>query len=527
MSRWLEGAAAFYTPAAANTEDLFVITVGTRPLLAGRAFPPRAGDTHCGLFSCDFDPSWTTAAAAAMLWQFEEAEGGFYLKNYETGTRLTATGSHAHTREESTDLFMSEEGTLFSFSNEGWLTFTCEDATFCLCGTGQGYFSYCYPTGRLTTITTQSDTALYAAFMAEEKACTVYWDCPEGSVLTVSGGSRDLCSGDKVPMGTEITLSLTPPAGRIFSGYLAEGHLAAPQQPLRICRDTEITPIVSGNGETCLSFIADVHDLPHRLEQWARSLPQEIALSRMIFGGDITAGSVRSIAVQQAAHQTVGEVIARYSLQEPIITVGNHEREYEFRWEGRSVADIYPDTVDFGPHTEANYLVYNYGASEFDHEDFQSNFPAERTAQLEKWLETVPADRPVFLNAHYPLHATRYRPQPCGAAALIAVLNRHPNVICLWGHNHGHDNSYGTIVPRGGEILYDYTANLSAKIGFTYCSHGAMYDAARTVAPYYGLVAKVAADGSRVTLCYYDLSGTARGYKTAAGPCSEPFMVEI
>ncbi len=280
------------------------------------------------------------------------------------------------------------------------------------------------------------------------------------------------------------------------------------------------------DGRSRLSFISDVHNLPKRLDRWLKNLP--VTLERCVFGGDITAGNVKSIASQQAAHASVGEIVAKYTSAPPIVTVGNHEREYEYRWEGRSVSDVYPDTVDFGGFTEDNYAVYNYGASEFDHNDFQSHFPAERTEELAKWLAGVPADIPVFVNSHYPLHALKTRPHPDGARGLIDLLNGYPNVIFLWGHNHGQhlETGYGRILTRGDELLYDYETGARAVIGFTYSSHGAMYDAARTVAPYYGLVATV--ERGRVILTYYDMSGTPLPYKIANGIADKTeFVLEI
>ncbi len=264
-----------------------------------------------------------------------------------------------------------------------------------------------------------------------------------------------------------------------------------------------------------LSFISDVHNLPKRLDCWLSNLP--FAIDRCVFGGDITAGNVKSIAAQQAAHAAVGEIVMRHTPLSPIMTVGNHEREYEYRWDGRTVGDIYPDTCDFGEFVFDSHVIYNYGASEFDHNDFQSHFPAERTQLLAEWLKSVPNNIPIFINSHYPLHALKTRPRPDGAEEMIKLLNEYPNVIFLWGHNHGQhlETGYGRILSVGDSILYDHNSDKRMTLGFTYCSHGAMYDAARTVAPYYGLVAAVSEGEVRLT--YYNMSGEPLPYKTANG----------
>ncbi len=277
---------------------------------------------------------------------------------------------------------------------------------------------------------------------------------------------------------------------------------------------------------TALSFVSDVHNLPKRLDRWLSRLP--FSLDRCVFGGDITAGNVKSIAAQQAAHATVGDVVAKHTSLPPVITVGNHEREYEYRWDGRDVRDIYPDTADFGLSVFDGYAIYNYGASEFDHNDFQSHFPSERTRELASALKTVPRDIPVFVNSHYPLHALETRPHPDGAGEVIELLNGYPNVIFLWGHNHGQhlETGYGRILTVGDEITYEHESGASMAIGFTYASHGAMYDAARTVAPYYGLAARIADGETRLT--YYNMAGEPVPYKTADGISADSdFILKI
>lgn len=456
-----EGTPARYTVTRPENGQIYVITVGHRPLLSCTPYAHRNDPDVKGLFSCDFSPEWKTAVSADMLWLFEGDASCFRLKSIGRDAYLTAHGSYEygeHHRRERVSVGYGD-GTEFHLTNEGWIAFFDSEAEFKLIFmSSHGFIA---PANDwVSSITESADAEFYAVAPAREAYPT-------------------------------------------------------PKYRAR-----------HADGVTRLSFISDVHNLPKRLDRWLSRLP--VTLDVCVFGGDITAGNVRSVAAQQAAHAAVGEVVARHTSSPPVVTVGNHEREYEYRWDGRSVRDIYPDTLDFGGFVGENYAIYNYGASEFDHNDFQSHFPHERTRELARWLADVPTDIPVFVNSHYPLHALKTRPKPDGARGLIELLNASPNVIFMWGHNHGQhlETGYGRILSRGDELLYDYETDERTEIGFTYCSHGAMYDAARTVAPYYGLVATVTE--GKVSLTYYDMSGDPLPYKTSDGVSDKTeFVIEM
>ncbi len=457
-----EGAPARYTAAEPKNGGIYVITVGNRPLLAGTPYAHRGEPDVKGLFPCDFSPEWKTAVSPAMLWKFEGDGASFRLKSIARSEYLTARAEYVY------DGKYRREAVSLGYDGEG--------TSFRF--TNEGWISF---------------------FAVENEFKLIFMSH----------------SGFHAPANDWVS--------SISEAADAEFYEIAPA-------DTAYPPFgyrePSPHGATTLSFISDVHNLPKRLERWLSRLP--VTLECCIFGGDITAGNVKSIAAQQSAHDSVGRVVARYTALPPIVTLGNHEREYEHRWDGRQVSDIYPDTTDFGGFVFDTYAVYCYGASEFDHNNFQSHFPSEQTEKLAEWLEKVPKNIPVFINSHYPLHALETRPSPKGAEAVIRLLNGYPNAVFLWGHNHGQhlETGYGRILSRGDEIMYDFSSKAAAAIGFSYASHGAMYDAARTVAPYYGLVATVRT--GRLTLCYYDMAGTPVPYKTANGISDKAeFTLEI
>lgn len=505
MERLREGSPAIYVPTLPNDTDELIITVGKRPLLLGRPYSHRGDDNHRGLFSCGFSPRWKNGVSSAMLWRIEYADGGFYIKNAGTDEYLSAEGEIVED-EEKVSLSFGEK-TEFHLTNEGFIAFYT--------ASGEFYLSYHHsrgfiaPSAWTSSMTDMSDAEFFAATSPCGKAALSF----DSNSVTVYSGKRPLASGDEVEFGTSVSVK-----GKYddIAGWRANGYAVRAGGEYTVYRDTVIKPIVKRHdGGKYLSFISDVHDLPHRLDKWLFSLPFE--LERCVFGGDITAGNVKSIAAQQAAHDAACDIVARYTKKPSIVTIGNHEYEYSYRWGEREISEIFTDTLAFGGIIEAEYAIYNFGASEFDHDDFQSNFPDGRIKELRDFLKTVPSGIPVFVNAHYPLHAVKRRPSPCGAEKMIALLSEYKNAVYLWGHNHGQraEDGYGRILTVGDEILYNYDEGKKATLGFTYASHGAMYDAARTVAPYYGLTARLTKGKTELT--YYDLSGAPVPYKTAAG----------
>ena len=87
-----------------------------------------------------------------------------------------------------------------------------------------------------------------------------------------------------------------------------------------------------------------------------------------------------------------------------------------------------------------DFTIYHFGAAQE-----AMAFPDEDIDALSAYLDGVPKNIPVFVVSHYPLHLSvpytghdipgGYR-QTRNNRRLIEMLNRHPNVIFLWGHNH-------------------------------------------------------------------------------------------
>ena len=155
-----------------------------------------------------------------------------------------------------------------------------------------------------------------------------------------------------------------------------------------------------------------------------------------------------------------------------------------------------------------DYIVYHFGAAQED-----QSFTQEDLDALAAYLDEAPNNIPIFVLSHFPLHlamATAAHSIPGSDHrqtilndAAIKVLNAHPNVIFLWGHNHTfQDTRYGTIRPAGSHFTWNYD-DLTDKvqINFIYANYGSFCRGDT-----YGLLAEVLRSGDdvQVKLDYID-----------------------
>lgn len=124
-----------------------------------------------------------------------------------------------------------------------------------------------------------------------------------------------------------------------------------------------------------------------------------------------------------------------------------------------------------------DYILYSLGSAQE-----AMSFPQADIDAVDAYLTAAPKNIPIFIHSHFPLHlsmATATHGIPGGdhrstenSAALIEVLNKYPNVIFLWGHNHTFaDPRYGVIAPAGASFTYDYY-NPTAKLAINFTSAG-------------------------------------------------------
>lgn len=155
-----------------------------------------------------------------------------------------------------------------------------------------------------------------------------------------------------------------------------------------------------------------------------------------------------------------------------------------------------------------DYIIYHLGAAQEE-----QSVPQEDIDALAAYLDDAPANIPIFILSHFPLHlamatAAHSIPgsdhrQTLNNDALIRVLNDHPNVIFLWGHNHTfQDARYGTIRPAGSAFTWNYDDPTDKiEIGFTYANYGSFCRGDT-----YGLFVQVLRDEDtvRLSMCYID-----------------------
>ena len=285
-------------------------------------------------------------------------------------------------------------------------------------------------------------------------------------------------------------------AGTLLLGWLGPGAMAAGDAP----------PAPGGgpaDRRTVLAFASDTHAETPGFEAWLRAQQAVYGedLAHLSFGGDIC-DKAWVPEVFDGFKAVLDELMpGKYA-----VTTGNQENKPGAP--GPQWDDMGPGFLRLGEAVHAeDYRVYHLGAAQES-----MAFPPEDIQALADYLEYTPGSIPVFVVSHYPLHlsvpyASHDIPggfrQAAGSDALTEVLNRHPNVIFLWGHNHTFkDPRYGTIRPAGSKFTWDHEdPTKKLEIGFTYANMGSFCRGDT-----YGAIAEVARAGEdiQVTMYYVD-----------------------
>ena len=267
-----------------------------------------------------------------------------------------------------------------------------------------------------------------------------------------------------------------------------------------------VPPAENAVRRAVLAFASDQHAETAGFEAWLRDQKEVYgeALSHLSYGGDICDKNWDPAVFDSFRTALDSLMPGRYSA-----TTGNQENKAgapgAAGWDA-----LGPGFTRLGETVvTGDYIVYHFGAAQE-----AMVFPEQDIAALSEYLDRAPKNIPVFIVSHFPLHLSvpytghdipgGYR-QTQGNGSLIEVLNRHPNVIFLWGHNHTFfDPRYGTIRPAGSKFTYDY-ANVSqkAQIGFTYANLGSFCRGET-----YGAIAEVERAGGTVTVKLYYVDTT-------------------
>ena len=325
----------------------------------------------------------------------------------------------------------------------------------------------------------EGKTATLKAEVAPSNAANkrVNWSSSDSSVVSVT--EKGVVKALKEGLAT---ITVTTEEG----GFTAECAVTVEPKPV-------------GQGVN-IGITSDVHGNLTGLRDWLTAVQDAVnpALDHMLYCGDYSyqTSSLDSYVsdfrdIVSATDELVGEGAGVY-------TSGNHE--YYINGE-IPLNDQFISTPGFTrigeALSESNYIVYCLGASGWYSANGQ--YPDADVAALRAYLETAPTDIPIFIMAHFPLHYFSSR-TVTGAENVIDVLNDHPNVIFLWGHNHSqNDSHYGQILTAGDSI--EYASGKSKQINFTYANAGGMYQDSQT--NYSGLVANVNNAGDTVVFQYY------------------------
>ena len=299
-----------------------------------------------------------------------------------------------------------------------------------------------------------------------------------------------------------------------------------PEPPVKYPQPDTVTraAVKNDDGSITLAFTSDVHydGQNLNLKTWLEAANVGY-IDGFGFCGDM--GSAYASSAEDFWTWTGAIMDYMDSLEEAgtvgnsIYTHGNHEW---FPTAGGDFANEYENypaatrlmQVGEGLVTE-DYIIYCFGAGEisasfkYDYNDFD-------IAELKEYLDTAPTDIPIFILTHFPIHywygrgEERYMKH---ANEVIDVLNEHPNVVVLWGHNHSDfdDNYYAPRFP--GEKIRINPEGDERTLNFTYLAAGCTADAEYTgpsagsaATMNKGLVVTLKADGT-MEYNYYTIDG--------------------
>ena len=303
-------------------------------------------------------------------------------------------------------------------------------------------------------------------------------------------------------------------------------------------------------GNKFLGFTSDVHydrtaaAGENLFRLWMENLVKTLngnTLDYMSFLGDNTSAYGSGIAEKWENIGALMKLADGFNSPERnLFITGNHER-----WESAGAAfetvvnnpespyyDLANRIMQTGRHVDATgYAIYSFGSA-LTPDDAPyygagyggggaQMFLEEDINALEEYLAKANPQIPVFIIAHYPIH-TFTSPEgedreSGNAPRLIEVLNQHPNVIYLWGHNHSSaDPLYDRVLGPGlnniisiGQLVNGETK----RINFFYAAAGCMSDyeyrssATSTSMPggvfVEGKGMLAAINGSKITMMWY------------------------
>ena len=254
-----------------------------------------------------------------------------------------------------------------------------------------------------------------------------------------------------------------------------------------------VTAFADSPPASIILITSDVHDKTTELQNWVTAIHAGTpALNHMILGGDYTYGS-DSAGVSSTCATIVNTIYPGV----PIVKArGNHD-----------VSGTYGNGL---VANGSNYAIYA-----LDLDTGSQTISMDKIEALDTALSGIDASKPVIVVSHYPLHYYNSR-TTANASELVKRLNKYPNVIFLWGHNHSlGDPEYGKVKKAGDKI--QCASGLSpVEINFTYANMGSIYSSVNNAAGV--LLTMTQSDGNSV----FDFQ-----YKNSAGAASSAYTITI
>ncbi|MBO5934441.1 MAG: metallophosphoesterase, partial [Clostridia bacterium] len=272
-------------------------------------------------------------------------------------------------------------------------------------------------------------------------------------------------------------------------------------------------PVVAADA-SYLAFTSDIHNTgaatsndtgANNLTNWLANIPGIIGGTFEVMGfcGDNGDSNTNGDTYWSRVQTVMDVVDGSDKVAESIFINGNHEHQNGSQSSSSNATAKKIKGIGYTKEA-TDYIIYVFGAASQSQSFNQSDI-----TNLDNYLKNVAKTMPVFVMSHFPLHYDSNR-TTSNAQALLDVLNKYPNVIFLWGHNHTNSDSHYDEVYLAGDTIKLTSSGSEKEINFTYAAAGCMGNTSYAHAVQAdGLVAKV--DGSAVTLTYYSGSASVVG----------------
>ena len=433
---------------------------------------------------------WTgvlTLSDTKDIWTWSNSNG--YLKSTNASNGAGDKGMYLVFDNESNNVQSGNQNNLFGIRSDSNSGNNMDRVDFYRVGELKQVSS-------IKVVTAPSKTEYYAGQSFNSAGMVIEVTYEDGTKATIS-------SGFTVDNGSNLT------AGQSSVTISYRGKTTT--QPITVTVRPE------GEGTTYVAFSSDVHSKttsttsgsPARLNSWITTVTDIIdgTFDTMAFCGDNAAGDNSAYGDTYWSYvEPVMNVVTTNSgvNGDGIFLNGNHEWQHgEVGTSNNAVAKkIKP--VHY-VHEGDDYVIYVFGATSQDQNG--TGFKTADITTLGNWLATAPADKPIFIASHFPIHSAGNR-STANAATLRSTLNQYADdldLYFLWGHNHTNANS--------SETNYDkvITGTLENQpIGFTYMAAGCMsdseYSGGSAAVKGKGLAAKIV-DGQVESLTYYGENG--------------------